>query len=228
MLPLTILGVVIAASCDAAPIPTPWPDATSIRDLAVQELRAIQSAAFRIEHKTGSTNLGFGSLTEAEGIGVFPEQASFTAKVIAPQFGDIALAFDIIQTEGNTYLRDQLTRQWQIVPAGALAINFSNINQSIADGLATMSGAALKDGSSIDGVDTHLLVGAIEAASLQGLVPSASEDTTLRLSVWVGIDDLLVRKVSIAGVLLPNDPQDLTRVLYLRDFGVNLQIAPPI
>ena len=116
---------------------------------------------------------------------------------------------------------------WQDLPPGTLAINFLNINGSIADALASLSELELSDGSSIDGAPVHKLTGTTDSSSMRGLVPGAPEGETLHLEVWTGRDDYLVRKVRLTGKLLAADPPDVVRILELSRFDEPVAIEPP-
>lgn len=214
-------------ACAGSAASTPAPSAVEVRDRAAEDLRALSTVGFRVSHPRGGTELGLGTLTEAEGYGLFPDRAAFLAKAVAEQFGGITLEFDVVQIGSVTYLRDRISNRWQTLPPGALLVQFTGINDSIADALAAVSGVSLSDGGAVDGAATRLLRGTVESAALRGLAPTALEGT-LDIEVWVGLDDSRVRRVSLTGVLLPDDRPDMTRVLDLYDFNAPVIVEPPI
>lgn len=219
-----------AVSCQSEPTPTPTPTITAedVRDRAADGLRALETVHFRVTHEEGGTDIGFSStLTEAEGDGVFPDKASFLATATSALFGGATLELDVVQYGEATYLRDRISMEWQNLPPGTLALNLANINDSIADALASLRDLDLADGGSIDGAPVHLLTGTADAVAMRGLVPGAPEGETLNLEVWVGRDDGLVRRVRLTGKLLQADPPDMTRVLDLSRFNEPVTIEPP-
>ena len=227
---LAIAAALLAVSCESEPTPTPTPTITAedVRDSAANALHGLSSVHFRVTHEEGGTDIGFSStLTEAEGDGLFPDKASFLATATSALFGNAAIELDIVQDGETTHLRDRISMAWQTLPPGTLAINFTNINGSIADALASLGELGLTDGGSIDGVPVHKLTGVADSASMRGLVPGAPEGETLHLEAWVGRDDHLVRKVRLTGVLLKDDPPDITRVLELSRFDEPVSIEPP-
>ena len=227
---LAIAAALLAVSCESEPTPTPKPTITAedVRDSAANALHGLSSVHFRVTHEEGGTDIGFSStLTEAEGDGLFPDKASFLATATSALFGNAAIELDIVQDGETTHLRDRISMAWQTLPPGTLAINFTNINGSIADALASLGELGLTDGGSIDSVPVHKLTGVTDSASMRGLVPGAPEGETLHLEAWVGRDDHLVRKVRLTGVLLKDDPPDITRVLELSRFDEPVSIEPP-
>ena len=227
---LAMAAALLAVSCQSEPTPTPTPTITAedVRDRSADALRALSTVHFRVTHEEGGTDIGFSSmLTEAEGDGLFPDKASFVAKATSALFGNAALELDIVQDGETTHLRDRISMAWQALPPGTLAINFLNINGSIADALASLHNLDLADGGSLDGAPVYLLTGVADSTSMRGLVPGAPEGETLHFEVWAGRDDYLVRRVRLTGRLLAADPPDIVRVLELSRFDEPVSIEPP-
>ena len=226
---LAMAVALVAVSCgNPEPTPTPGITAEDVRDRGAETLRNLSTVNFRVTHEEGGTDIGFSStLTEAEGDGVFPDKAEFVAKATSALFGNAALELDIVQYGEITHLRDRISMVWQALPAGTLAIDFTNINGSIADALASLGGLELTDGGSVDGAPVHKLTGTTPSTSMRGLVPGAPEGDTLQMEVWIGRDDYLVRKVRLTGRLVEADTPDIVRVLELSRFDEPVTIEPP-
>ncbi len=219
------MAAACAAACAADPTPTPAATPAEVRDRAADALRALSSARFRVTHEAdASTNIGFASLTEAEGDGLFPDRARFTLQAATALFPNATLQIDVVQIGETTYLRDGISRQWQILPAGTLGIDFSDVAGSVADALASMRSPKLTDG----GGDAHRLSGVVDAAALRGFVPAAPEDGTLRVDVWAGREDYLARRIRVEGALFPDDPPDIARTLEISRYDEPVVIEPPI
>ncbi len=225
---LAVAAVLLAVSCGSEPTPTPAITAEDVRDRSAEALRNLSTVHFLVTHEEGGTDIGFSStLTEAEGDGLFPDKAKFVAKATSALFGNATLELDVVQFGETTHLRDRISMVWQNLPPGTLAINFLNINGSIADALASLGELELSDGGSIGGAPVHKLTGTSDSSSMRGLVPGAPEGETLRFEVWTGQDDYLVRKVRLSGKLLAADPPDIVRVLELSRFDEPVSIEPP-
>ncbi len=226
---LAVAVALLAVSC-GGPEPTPTPSITAedVRDSGAETLRNLSTVHFLVTHEVGGTDIGFSStLTEAEGDGLFPDKAEFVAKATSALFGNAALELDIVQYGETTHLRDRISMVWQALPAGTLAIDFTNINGSIADALASLGELDLTDGGSVDGAPVHKLTGTTPSTSMRGLVPGAPEGETLHMEVWIGRDDDLVRKVRLTGRLVEADTPDIVRVLELSRFNEPVTIEPP-
>ena len=225
---LAMAAALLAVSCGPEATPTPSITAEDVRDQGAKALRNLSTVHFLVTHEEGGTDIGFSStLTEAEGDGFFPDKAEFVAKATSALFGNAALELDIVQYGEITHLRDRISMVWQALPAGTLAINFANINGSIADALASLGELDLTDGGSVDGAPVHKLTGMTPSTSMRGLVPGAPEGETLHMEVWIGRDDYLARKVRLTGKLVEADTPDIVRILELSRFDEPVSIEPP-
>ena len=224
---LACLPAILATCGPEQPSPAPELTAEQVRDRAANAMRGLSSAHFVVGHQEGGTDLGFGMLTKAEGDGLFPDRAVFLATAVAQQFGGITLEFDIVQHGGDTYLKDRISNRWQTLAPDVLLISFAGVNDAIADAIAAIDRPALSGSEADGGGETLLLVGAVDAVALAGLVPSAPAGSILDLQVWVGREDFLVRRVEMTGVLFDADPPSMTRYLELSEFDKPLTIEPP-
>ena len=225
---LLVAGVLLAAcSASAEATPTP-PSATSVRDRTVAELRGLSTVHFSVSHETGGTDLGAGMvLVSAEGDALFPDRAELTAQTTLEELG-VNLEMRIVQIADQTYLRDPVSSVWRAVEQGTLPFNFVGMHHSLADALTETVDLAIADGGERDGVATRRLTGTVSAGAFSGLVPSASDDSTLALTAWIGKADALPRDVRLVGVLVAGDPAGMTRLMRLRDFNRPVTVEPPL
>ena len=227
-----VLAVALAllAACGSqgdSPTPTP-PSAEGLRDRTVAALRQLSTVHFEVKHEAGGTDLGGGLvLLTAEGDALFPDRAELTALTVLEAAG-INLSMGIVQIGRDTYLRDPVSRIWREAGPDTLPFNFVGMHDSIADALAAASGLAIADGGRKDGVSTFLLTGVVAARAFAGLVPSAVEDSELRIEVWIGVEDALPRSVRMVGALIAGDPPEMTRLMTLRDFNAPVTVEPPL
>ena len=228
LLVIAAAALALLAACTAdAPTPTP-PSAEAFRDRTVAALRQLSTVHFEVAHEAGGTDLGGGLvLLTAEGDALFPDRAELTALTVLEAVG-INLSMGIVQIARETYVRDPVSRIWREADPGAIPFNFVGMHDSLADALAAASSLGLADGGKRDGVGTFLLTGVVAARAFAGLVPSAVEDSELRIEVWIGVEDALPRSVRMVGALVAGDPPEMTRLMTLRDFNAPVTVEPPL
>ena len=223
---VAVLALLAACTADAS-TPTP-PSAAELRDRTVATLRQLSTVHFEVTHEAGGTDLGGGLvLLTAEGDALFPDRAELTALTVLESAG-INLSMGIVQIARDTYVRDPVSRIWREADPGTIPFNFVGMHDSLADALAATTELALGDGGKQGGVETFLLRGAVAARAFAGLVPSASEESMLRIEVWIGKEDALPRSVRMVGVLVAGDPPGMTRLMSLRDFNAPVTVEPPL
>ncbi len=225
---LLVAVLTLLAGCTAdAPTPTP-PSAEALRDRTVATLRQLSTIHFEVTHEAGGTDLGGGlTLLSAEGDALFPDRAELTALTVLEAAG-INLSMGIVQIARETYVRDPVSRIWREADPGTIPFNFVGMHDSLADALAAASDLAIADGGKRGGVETFLLSGAVAARAFAGLVPSATDESVLRIEVWIGKEDALPRSVRMVGALVAGDPPGMTRLMTLRDFNAPVTVEPPL
>lgn len=223
-----VAALALLAACTAEErTPTP-PSAGALRDRTVAELRQLSTVHFEVAHEAGGTDLGGGlTLLTAEGDALFPDRAELTALTVLEAAG-INLSMGIVQIARETYVRDPVSRIWREAGPGTIPFNFVGMHDSLADALAAAGDLAIADGGKQGGVGTFLLTGAVAARAFAGLVPSAVEESVLRIEVWIGTDDALPRSVRMVGALVAGDPPEMTRLMTLRDFNAPVTVEPPL
>ncbi len=225
-----VAALTLLAACGSqgdAPSPTP-PSAEALRDRTVAALRALSTVHFDVTHEDGGTDLGGGlTLLSAEGDALFPDRAELTALTVLEGAG-INLAMGIVQIARETYIRDPVSRIWREADPDSLPFNFVGMHESLADALAAATGLDLTDGGEQDSVGTFLLTGSVAARAFAGLVPSATDDSELRIEVRIGVEDALPRSVRMVGARVEGDPPGMTRMMSLRDFDAPVTVEPPL
>jgi hypothetical protein len=97
--------------------------------------------------------------------------------------------------------------------------------------LAVIQGASdLKRAGSEDigGVSCYRVTGKVQAAELKPLLSTARGTQTLDMELWIGKDDMLLRRLQLSGPISPDESADAVRTVDLSQFDEALKIAPPV
>ena len=79
----------------------------------------------------------------------------------------------------------------------------------------------------INGVKTHHISGVVDAATLSALTGGVATAGELKLDLWIGADDKLLRQLVAVGPLDPSENAAIKRTLNLDTFNAAVEIAPP-
>ena len=194
---------------------------------AVDQVLQLESAAFTLEHQTGTTTLFPGlEMTKAYGIVDIPDRFSLTveAQSTVPRF---FVEIDIVTIEDQAYMTDVLTGEWQQVSQDVVPVNFADLGQTLAHIIEALHSPVLVSAERLRGYDTYHINGRIVSEDLAGIVPGAGEGFDGELDLWLDQSRSLLIQVLISGRVVPTDSVDTVRLLTLDDINVPVEISPP-
>lgn len=166
-------------------------------------------------------------LIEADGDTVRPDKlkAKLKAKLpgapLAVNINGIIIGADAWITE-NPFDPNTYTKQ---VDTAALAA-FSPA-KGVSDVLRGLRGATYVGQEEIGGTPTHHLAGTVDATTLAALTGGAAATGEIKLDLWIGAEDKLVRQMVAVGALDPSEKPAIKRTLTLSEFNKTVEIAPP-
>ena len=226
-----LLAVCLLAACNSEKATEP-PSAAAEIDIeiampqAVDQLLALGSAAFSLEHLEGATELFPGVLmTKAYGEVLIPDRFRVTVEAES-QLPKSYIEISIITIGDTSYMTGIFSGRWSEVSTDSLPFNLSGLGQTLADIVAAVQQPQAIRAERVSGVDTVHIKGEIASEDLSGLVPGAGEGFSVGLDLWLERNGLL-RQVHIVGRVVPTDDVNTVRQLTLDDINQPVDINPP-
>jgi len=219
----------MACSAEERPTPASGPpqDPREILQQSVSRLLALDSVAFTLEHKKGTTTLFPGlEMSKASGLVDIPDKFSLSveAKLAFPSsFVEIR----IVTIGDQAYITDFLSGEWRKVSPEALPVSFGNLGQTLADIIKAVKTPVLVGSERLGGRETHHIKGTIQSEDLSGLVPGASQGFNVDLDMWLDQSEGLLVQALIVGKVVPTDVPDARRLLTLDEFDAPVDITAP-
>jgi hypothetical protein len=198
--------------------------AEDVLEQSAQRSAEVTSFHFILTHENGSTPLPLNlDLESAEGDVVVPDQLK--AAVDAEAVG-INVSVDVVGIGDRTWVTNPFTRGWEELP-GTNIRDFADPAALVSGLLPAITDPQLTEGDSVDGVETHLVTGSIDSGALQDALGIAEPGQTVEVEAWIGVDDLLPRRVRLIGPLSTADSADVVRQVELSRFDEPVEIMPP-
>ena len=183
---------------------------------AAARIAQVTSVDFTLTHDEGDTPLLAGIvLQQAEGTVEGPDQAMDVEALVT--YTNTFIEMRIVVEGDNATMSDPLSGYPVPVLTSELPFNLHNIGNTLSGILTAIQGPTYTSDETLDGVASKGIAGSIAGAAIQPLIPGADVDLQQAIEVWVG-EDNLPRKVRITGKVLPNDEEQVTRVLSFRNF----------
>lgn len=233
LLAALLLTVGLLAACSLEKAVEPADEATGINaqlamELAVDELLALESASFNLEHLEGTSELFPGVLmSRAYGEVLIPDRFRVTVEAES-QFPRSYIEISIITIEDTSYMTGIFGGRWGEVPTESLPFNLSGLGRTLADIVAAVELPRALGAERVNGVETLHIKGEIASEDLSGLVPGAGEGFPVVLDLWLSRLDSRLVQVLITGQVMPSDLETTVRKLTLDDINLPVVINPPI
>jgi len=142
-------------------------------------------------------------------------------------FAGISISTELIVVGTTYYLKSPFGNTWQKIDVDTLPAAFFDPEQGI---LAVIQGASdlQTDGSEeVGGVDCDRVTGKVEAEVLKPLLSTAEGTQEIAMTIWIGKDDKLVRRVELSGPISPDEDADAVRTVELSQFDEPVRITAP-
>ena len=194
---------------------------------AVEQLLALESASFSLDHLEGSTMLVPGVLmTKVYGEVSIPDRFSVTVEAES-EFPKSYIEISIITIEDTAYMTDILSGRWNQISPDSLPFNLLDLGQTLADIVDVVQEPQVLGQERLRGVDTLHIKGQIASEDLSELVPGAGQGFPVKLELWLERDQGLLQQVLILGRVVPTDDENTERELTLQDINQSVVISPP-
>lgn len=199
-------------------------DATDLLARSADRMEQVDSFAFQVDHENGATQIVAGmNMVHAEGAVQGTDRMQLEVEA---RFASTNIKTGIVILPGQGYLQNPLTGRWQEQPDLDISSLFDP-----ATGVTGLMRAAtdveVVAREPVDGVDSYIVETSVDSGNLQVFVGNATPGTAVTARVWIGADDLLVRRIEVVGPLAPNDAEDILRRLTLSDFDEVVEITAP-
>jgi len=212
--------VVLAAGCGGSSGP-------SAQDLVTESVaKTSEVTTFHLvidvaNVPTPSSGLG---ITFVDGDVIVPDKLSGK---VGGTFLGLSLSSDLIVVDDTYYLKIPFTGKWRTIDVDTLPSAFFDPAKGL---LALISNASdlSRDGSEdVGGVPCYRLTGKVSAEALKPLLNTAEGTGLVPIELWIGKDDMLLRKLALNGPISPDEDADAVRTVELSAFDEPVTIVPP-
>ncbi len=227
-----LLVLLAAAGCsgsssspEATQTVSPTPDPAAIVAQASAAIAGVTSFHFKLDHENGTSPMPLDlQLVSAEGDIIVPDKLKATVKTKA---GSFDIQVDVTAIGDQTWITNPFTRKWQTLPDATI--------KDIADPVALvkavtggLQNVAYQGTDKVDGVQTQVLTGTLDAGALQNALSFAEPGRSVNVKVWIGTDDHLPRRARIEGPLASGEDNAIVRQIDFSHFNdSSIEITAP-
>ena len=213
---------------------TPTPSPKQVIQKSSARMMALSTANFTLEHEgegttelfpspkvdfrrvTGQVDMPDKFAIKVEGTIAFSEESRGFIEINVVAVGEQAFMSDIINKE-----------RWNSIDLEILPFDFADLGNSLGEIIRAARAPAFSGTEKVDGVPSWRVKGTVPSESVTALVPAATPGFDVRLELWIGQAEGLLRKVRIAGQVLSSDDPDIVRILTINSFDEPVDISLP-
>lgn len=199
-------------------------DADDLLARSADRMEQVDSFHFEVDHENGSTQIVGGiGMQHAEGVVQGAERMQLEVEA---RFASTNIRTGIVILPGESYLQNPLTGRWQeqeidISDLFDPATGVTGLMRNVGDEVEVV------DREEAGGVDSYVIETTVDSGNLTAFVGNAQPGNEVTARVWIGVDDLLVRRIDVVGPLGPSEADNILRRLTLSQFDEPVQITAP-
>jgi len=206
------------------------PDPATLAKQAADQIEALKSFHFLLEHENGGTPIVLNLLmTRAEGDIVKPERLRADVEATATQLGNANVKVKVVNVGDKALISNPFNaRQWITLPGENRLADIFDPGAGTTAALRAATNLKLAGEDTIGGVKVWRIEGDVDAQALSAVATSVAEPGyTVKGTAWVGQDKPLVYRVRLDGPLGSKDPANIVRKIELSKFDENVNIELP-
>lgn len=163
-------------------------------------------------------------LTSAEGDVAVPDRAQAD---VSGAFAGIPVTSRIVAIGDDVWLKDPLSGEWRAIDVDTTPIALLDPGSGVLGVMEGLTDPADEGSEEVDGVSLRRISGTASAKDVAPLVAVSPSEGDVPVTLWIGEDDELLRRIEVAGPVADGEPDDALRVVEVSRFDEPVTIEAP-
>jgi LppX_LprAFG lipoprotein len=197
--------------------------ATVVRESAASTEK-VKSFHFTLDISKVPTSAKGLQLTGAEGDARVPD--ALEAQV-SGTFAGFSLSTKLVSVGGKLWIENPLSGSWQSVDVGTTPAFLLDPQKGVLGVMSAMTDLKEDGSEDVGGTSTTRITGKVEAAQVGPLVAANGGTGSVDVTLWIGKDDGILRRIEVAGPVGAGERADAVRTVELSRFGEPVTVEAP-
>ena len=197
--------------------------ATIVRESAAATEK-VETFHFALDISKVPTSAKGLQLTGAEGDAKVPDELKAQ---VSGTFVGIPLSTKLVAAGGKLWIENPLTRAWQSVDVGTTPGFLLDPQKGVLGVMRGMTDVKEDGSEDVGGVSTTRITGTVDKAKVGPLAAVTADSGSVDVTLWIGKDDSILRRVEVAGPIASKEPADAVRTIELSRFGEPVTVEAP-
>jgi hypothetical protein len=163
-------------------------------------------------------------LTSAEGDVVVPDRARAD---VAGNFAGIPITTQVVAIGEDVWLKNPLSGTWEAIDVATTPIALLDPSRGVLGVMQGITDAKDEGTDVVDGVTLRKITGTAPAADVAPLVAVRPSTREVPVTLWIGEDDHLLRRIEVSGPVARGEPEGALRVVGVSRFDEPVTIEAP-
>ena len=163
-------------------------------------------------------------LTGAEGDAKVPDELSAQ---VSGTFAGFPLSTKLVAVGGKLWIENPLSGSWESVDVGTTPGFLLDPQKGVLGVMRGMTDVKEDGSEDVGGVSTTRITGTVPAAEVGPLAAVTAGSGSVDVSLWIGKDDGILRRVEVAGPIASGEPADAVRTIELSRFDEPVTVQAP-
>jgi hypothetical protein len=163
-------------------------------------------------------------LDAAEGDAVVPDRLQAE---VSGNFAGIPLTTELASVGGKLWIKNPLSGAWTTVDVGTTPGFLLDPKQGVLGVMRAVRDLERDGSEDVGGVATVRLRGTAPAAKVAPLVAVSPGHGSVDVTLWIGKDDKILRRIQVSGPVAAGEPASASRVVEVSRFGEKVRIEAP-
>ena len=163
-------------------------------------------------------------LTGAEGDAKVPDELKAQ---VSGTFAGFPLTTRLVAVGGKLWIENPLSGSWQSVDVGTTPGFLLDPRKGVLGVMRGMTDVREDGSEDIGGVSTTRIAGTVDAATIGPLVAASGGPGSVDVTLWIGQDDHILRRIEVSGPVGAGEPADAVRTVELSRFGEPVTVVAP-
>ena len=215
----------LAAACGGEEDADESVDAQAFLTRADEALGGVSSFHFVLTHENGSTPIVLTlALTESSGDVQMPDKLQGALKAKA---GPLNIDMKIVAIGNDLWATDPFSNSWQKLTGSFRLDQIFDPSRGVREIVRTAKDPAVSGQDTLDGIATYRVTVKVGGEALRTMLPVAQAGREVPVTLWIGKDDGLIRRIRLEGPLNGSEAANIARRLDLSKYNQPVQIVPP-
>jgi len=163
-------------------------------------------------------------LTGAEGDAKVPDAVKAE---VSGRFAGFPLSTSLVSTGGRLWIKNPLSGSWQAVDVATTPAFLLDPSKGVLALMRAMTDLHDAGSEDVDGASTTRIAGKVDASKVGRLVAAKGGAGSVDVTLWIGKDDAILRRIQVTGPVGKGEPADAVRTVELSRFGEPVTVEAP-